>query len=855
MRPRHEIAAGWLMDRARRFWPFGLFAMVLALSWGALRQIHPRDFRHALDAIDTRWLLVAAAATIANIAVMGLYDVVAFRHTRSTWPDRWKYGAVAFAWSNFLTLGPLAGPAVRFWLYKPDVDDHSDLHAGILSVTLAFSSGLVGWTLAVLLLASRAGASLIALIALSLPLVIAATAVTRWCARRIKRFAAPMTNAPSVLQLAAIGWLDWALAAVAFGACVRAVGLEPALLSQSIQSFFFGQIIGLISFVPGGLGSSDAFWVSHLPLATSAAAAGLIVYRAIYYIGPWVIASLALLSWATRRASRRVEIARRVVGGLVAVGGMLIILSSASPAVHARLPMLRRLVPLPLVEASVLTAAITGLVLIVLARGLSRGYRSAFRATMILLTLGGIAALLKGLDWEEAVILLGVAAAARSQAPLFDRESRGSWLETSDFVLALTGLALFVVFGIFSFQLRVTSLEHWTSVGYAYQAARFVRAAGSMTLVVAAGAIYFLMRTPVRFERLADTDIDTVLETHNRIGHATNPMMVASGDKAVLARDGGFCLYRTIGPYMAIFADPVVPAALGRAAFLDAVFERAGELDRRPVFYQISPDWMPPLHDRGYTFFKVGEEGHVALDVVSTDGSAGKLNRQLLRRAERDGLQFRIMDTDEVAARMTELRDVSDEWLQSKGASERQFSIGRFDEAYLRRCRCAIVCDAAGRIQAFANLLEGPRLIELSIDLMRYRAGGPSTMDFMMVSLLLEGKRLGYQHFNLGMAPFASVGMTRGAHARERMAYWLFQRGEQWYNFQGLRRFKEKFNPEWHPRYMAYQNAAEWPMAAAYLGALTAGSWAPPVRVAAPLAGDPISVQPAPELHTASQEL
>ena len=106
-------------------------------------------------------------------------------------------------------------------------------------------------------------------------------------------------------------------------------------------------------------------------------------------------------------------------------------------------------------------------------------------------------------------------------------------------------------------------------------------------------------------------------------------------------------------------------------------------------------------------------------------------------------------------------------------------------------------------------------------------------MDFLITSLLLEGKRLGYQRFNLGMAPLASVGeQQRGAHVRERLARLLFQRGEQWYNFQGVRFYKQKFNPDWVPRYMAYQAAAEWPVAAAYVSALIAGSWGSALRPA-----------------------
>ena len=78
---------------------------------------------------------------------------------------------------------------------------------------------------------------------------------------------------------------------------------------------------------------------------------------------------------------------------------------------------------------------------------------------------------------------------------------------------------------------------------------------------------------------------------------------------------------------------------------------------------------------------------------------------------------------------------------------------------------------------------------------MRHRSDGPKVMDFLFVSLFMRGKEQGYARFNLGMAPLASVGEQRGAHARERLARLLFQRGEHWYNFQGLRAYKDKFDP------------------------------------------------------------
>lgn len=853
LRSRLRGAFVWSLGHGAAVWPFAVFAALLLLSWGALRQIHPGEVRAAIREFEAPWLVIACVITAANVAVMGFYDVVAFPHTRCAWKERWRNGAVAFAWSNFLTLGPLAGPAVRLWLYRRDVDDLSELHGGIAAIAAAFMSGLIGWTLAALALGwvwrpggAGVGEGLV-LAAAAFVLVLLITTGARPLARRLANGggdAAGSTAFPRAIELALIGWLDWLLAAAVFVACFHAAGSGRAVAGE-VRGFFLGQALGVASLVPGGVGSSDAFWIARLPVARSATAAVLLAYRAIYYVAPWAIASLLLLARATRDAPRRRALARRIVGGLVGGGGVLIILSSASPAVHARLLALERVVPLQLVEAGHLTAALAGLVLMVLARGLVRGYHAAFRATLILLTLASVAAILKGLDWEEALVLGAIAIAARSQAEIFDRPSRGDWIERPDLVLAFAALTIFLAFGTFSHHVGAATFSRWSHVGYRIEGARFLRAAISMALAVAAGTLYLLLRSPSRFERLPEARISEALRLHHEFGRGTNALMVATGDKDVMTSANGFCLYRTIGPYLMIFSDPLVRDGR-RGPFMDDLTTVAVEMDRRPVFYQVSLEWIPVLHDRGYHFFKLGEEAHVHLAGVTLDGHAGKLYRQILRRAERAGATFRILPPADVPARLPELQEVSSEWLREKGLAERQFSMGFFDPEYICRYPCAVVeaGGPGGRLLAFANLLEGPRREELSVDLMRQRSDGPQVMEYVILSLLLEGQRQGYRTFNLGMAPLASVGTERSAHMRERLARLLFQRGEQWYNFQGLRFFKDKFRPEWVPRYLAYQNAGEWPVVIAHASALIAGGWSRILRPPIEKPVEPVATKP-----------
>jgi phosphatidylglycerol lysyltransferase len=112
---------------------------------------------------------------------------------------------------------------------------------------------------------------------------------------------------------------------------------------------------------------------------------------------------------------------------------------------------------------------------------------------------------------------------------------------------------------------------------------------------------------------------------------------------------------------------------------------------------------------------------------------------------------------------MRELRQVSDEWLDQKAVAEKGFSLGFFDENYLRRCPIAVL-ERNSRIEAFTNLLVGRPGGELSLDLARYcQSAPPSSMDGLFVHVMLWGRDQGYSRFNLGMAPLAGVATVQGA--------------------------------------------------------------------------------------------
>jgi phosphatidylglycerol lysyltransferase len=245
-----------------------------------------------------------------------------------------------------------------------------------------------------------------------------------------------------------------------------------------------------------------------------------------------------------------------------------------------------------------------------------------------------------------------------------------------------------------------------------------------------------------------------------------------------------------------------------------------------PCFYEASETQLHRYHDAGMSLFKLGETAVVNIDGFTLAGKRGESLRHSANRARRDGARFQVLDQPLGEDVWAQLRTISDVWLDDRGAAEKGFSLGRYDETYLRRSPIAVI-RIAERIVAFANLLpDYGSHAQMSIDLMRHRPDAPKgTMDLMFVELIQYAREQAYQYFNLGMAPLGGVGETRYARAGERAARLAFEYGNRFYNYKGLRSFKEKFHPQWRSAYLAYPVMAPLPLLLMDSAALIAGGY------------------------------
>jgi phosphatidylglycerol lysyltransferase len=518
----------------------------------------------------------------------------------------------------------------------------------------------------------------------------------------------------------------------------------------------------------------------------------------------------------------------RVLSTFTFLGGVLLLVSGATPAAAGRLTILDRVLPLAVIEVSHFVGSVIGVALLVLSQGLWRRLDAAYFLTTVGIAVGIAASLLKGVDYEEAALLTLLLLVLWRARPAFDR--RASFFETrfsprwTAAVISAVGASVWL--GLFAFKHVEYSNQLWWQFALHAEASRFLRASvgAAMGLLVFAGVR--LMRRPSH--RIIGPDAAD-LEAAAAIIAAqpsTAANLVYLRDKAVLFDEEkkSFVMYGVQGRTWVALGDPVGPPA--RVGHLIRLFlERCDDFDGVPVFYQVRPDYLHHYADFGLTFVKLGEEARVDLTTFTlAGGKAGKL-RQIVRRLEKDGATFRVIPSPDVPGILGQLREISNDWLDRKSAAEKGFSLGFFDADYVSRFPVAVV-EHGGKIQAFANLWLDANGVNISMDLMRYRHDAPrDVMEALFVHTMTWGRDRGYRWFALGMAPLSGFEASPVATLWTRLGSFLYDHGEALYNFQGLRAYKEKFNPDWEPRYLAYPGGLRLPRILADVSALIAGGY------------------------------
>ncbi|MFI4935586.1 MAG: phosphatidylglycerol lysyltransferase domain-containing protein [Caulobacterales bacterium] len=530
-----------------------------------------------------------------------------------------------------------------------------------------------------------------------------------------------------------------------------------------------------------------------------------------------------------------------VLALLTAAAGVMLLFSGATPLDPMRFIWLARYTPMILIDISHFLSSIIGLVLVLVAFGLSRRLDAAWAASLILLPLAAVLALTKGFNWEESAALITLLLALLPFRLVFFRTARLTQMEiTPGWIFsALAAMAGAAIVGWWSFQHADYGGETWFKVisdpGAArsfadLDAARSLRSSAAAAVLLLGIGIWRLFATPATPRVVGEDDpefprVRAILEQADMAEPASNLALL--GDKRFLFSASGrsFLMFGVRGRSWVTMGAPV-----GRRDERMELFWRFRELAdahaARPGFYALTPDDLPDLVELGFSIQKMGESAAVPLDSFSLEGRRRGNLRRSWRKTGEEGASFEVLAARQAGQVMTELKRVSDAWLTHHAGGEKSFSLGGFDPAYVAEFPIALV-RSEGRIVAFATLWTTSSKGAFSIDLMRYADDAPKdVMDFLFVELLKWGRDEGFVAFEFGMAPLAGLEDRPLAPIMSRVGRLLFERGEEIYNFRGVRRFKDKYDPVWQPRYIAAAHKWAIPILLADVGLLSSGGMA-----------------------------
>lgn len=821
----------------------GVSALLFDALRSLLREVSYAEVVQQIATQPARNLLLSGLVTALSYLVLTGYDFSALKYVgvqvRRTTVLLTSF--IAYALGNTVGLGVLTGGAVRMRLYTA-----AGIDAGRVAQAAAFNAGafVIGmtafgaagllWGASDVSALVRIPSWLLRATAILLLLAVGALIVAAARSREIRvlnRWPVRLPPPELAIRQLLISALDLTASAAALWF------LLPANI-VSLPAFFawyaMAVALGLLSHVPGGLGVFEA--VILLACGGRAPAeqiiGALVLYRIIYYLLPLIAAAMLLAGYELRSGVaapiRRaaVAISPMLLATLTFIAGTWLLVSGVTPLSGAATDLLELHVPLPLVEASHFIGSVAGFAMLVIARGLFHRLDAAWWAAFLLALVAAVLAMPKGIALSEAAYLTVLAfllLASRRQferrSALFSRALGWAWIVSIAWVLAATVLILF-----FAYREVEYDRELWWVFEFDANAPRGLRAMMGVMLAGLGYALWQLLRPSPGMPALPSTaELDRAEAIVSTQPYA-DANLVLVGDKHLMFSTSGqaFVMFGRQGRSWIALFDPVGP----RAEWPELIWrfiEEATDHGGRAIFYQVRPESLSLYLDAGLRALKLGEYAFVPLQEFGLQGSKRADLRYAVHRAQREGLTFSVTPPNEVRPLLADLRMISAAWLAESRTREKGFSLGAFRDEYVLRRPVAVV-RKNDAIVAFANVLCTQQQSEVSVDLMRQLPSAPAgTMDFLFTQLMLHYKAQGVQRFALGMAPMAGMITHELAPRWHRFGRWLFDSGESFYNFRGLRSFKDKFLPVWEPRYLAAPPGMATLLSVADVTALIAG--------------------------------
>ncbi|MEY2452612.1 MAG: lysyl-tRNA synthetase, class [Acidimicrobiaceae bacterium] len=475
---------------------------------------------------------------------------------------------------------------------------------------------------------------------------------------------------------------------------------------------------------------------------------------------------------------RRDRRTRRIAGGVLALAGLMDLLSAITPPLAGRIDILRDVVPTMVEEAATALVAASGIALLLLSRGVRRGQRHAWALAVAVASTSAMLHIVKGLDVEEAAVTIALVGYLLYTRSAFKAAADRGSLSRALGTIALAG---------------ATALAAHTTV----------------VLWLPGVIAGWLVFRPVLARR--DRDLQRARDIVRRHGTDTLAYFALRDDKEHWFWHDTVVAYAVHNGVCLVSPDPIGPVHERAVAWRE--FRSFVDRHGWPVAVMgAGEEWRPVYRATGMRDLYVGDEAIVDVQTFGLDGGKKKGLRQAVNRVANHGYTIEFRDPAQLEPLLAaKLRSLMCE--SRRGALERGFSmtLGRVFDPHDDGLLLAVCVGPDGEPAAFCQYVPSADIDGYSLDLMRRseRDDHPNGLtDFVVVRTIEHLRSLGHRGLGLNFAVMRSVlaeeaGDGLGQRIERRLLCWLSQTMQ----IESLWKYNAKFDPDWRPRYAVYDAA------------------------------------------------
>jgi phosphatidylglycerol lysyltransferase len=535
--------------------------------------------------------------------------------------------------------------------------------------------------------------------------------------------------------------------------------------------------------------------------------------------------------FAPRRRLNSISFLAWAVRGAAVINFIAFTLHRAPPFIY----WLAAWVPIEISVGRRVLMLLTSILLLVLASGLERGKKVAWLITLGALALAPLIHLGRMVIWPQLLLNLPLIGLLLINRRYFRAQSdeKSVWS-----ALIVCPVLLILLMGAGTIKLHQLRFETSGSDSWAGSlqaacelilvqnahaqapqtphAARFfsvLRISGTSIALLA----LFLSMQPVLYRpRATAQQIAKARRLMGRHGQDPEEAYALLGDKSLFFHSQGQAVisYAVARRFAIVLADPIGPRAAQEEAIAE-FHQFCRYCDWVPLFYQASGDLLDAYQRNGFQVVKIGEDARLRADLLDLKGRDFQNLRTLCNNAAKKGVRFRWYAPGETPEKTLEkqLAAISAEWLRRKRGVEMTFDMGGFSIEEVRRLGAGVALSAEGEALAFTTWRPFARGTGRVLDLMRAAPEARNILDFVIVESMRHFRAQGVTNISLGNAPLANASTSGDDPAHEnRLIRFIYENLNHVYAYKPLFQFKQKYRPQWRPRYLAYPRGESLPL-------------------------------------------